>query len=199
MFEFFSSGAVGLSDPFGNGKGEPVPHVRHQTGPFPVFLRLSRPAGAETVQNFFDFQEFFLIIKVVTAGKAAVGAFFQLLPEFFDFHVQRFHAFDFDIMTLIVVDIIEGMVDFLDFLPDPVPGGEKLGLENGHILDGIFPETLLEFRKQPGQVVFLDTAEDFLVFIAVGPVHVGGKVRVRLVVKSQVLQVMGHAFGHFSR
>ena len=102
-------------------------------------------------------------------------------------------------MIFIVVDVIERMIDLFYLLLNPVPGGKKLGLKNRHVLDRIFPESLLEFWQKARQVILLNTAEDFLVFIPVSAIHISGKVRIRLIMKGKILKIAGHAFSYFCR
>ncbi len=114
----------------------------------------------------------------------------------FDFIIERLHALDFDVVALVVIDVIEGAVDFLDALPDDVSISQELGLENRHVLDGILPQPLLELRQQLGQVVFLDSPIELFVFIAVRRVQLVGEVRVALIVLSEVIEILRHAGGH---
>ena len=157
---------------------------------------MTRSAGTEAIQYLFDFQEFFFVVIVIAARNRTVGAGFQLLTEMTNFIIQGLYALDFNVVTFVVINVIERLIDFFDSFFDNVPIAQQFGLENRHILDGIFPEPFLEFRKQLRQVIFFDTPVEFLVFIAVGPIEFIGQVRIPFIVHRQILHVFRHARGH---
>jgi hypothetical protein len=95
---------------------------------------------------------------------AAFGAGAQLGLEVADVGIGRRLRFERDVAAGVVVDLRQRGVDARDALADRLAPHCQLGVEVGHLADGVLVEQFLEARLEARQVVGLQLVEHVAVF-----------------------------------
>jgi hypothetical protein len=105
----------------------------------------------------------FRVLGVFGSGQRAFGAGAQLALEIADVGVGRRLRFERDVATGVVVDLGQRGVDARDALADRLAPHRQLGVEVGHLADGVLVEQFLEARFEARQVVGLQLVEHLAV------------------------------------
>ncbi|MDZ7810476.1 MAG: hypothetical protein U5L11_10570 [Arhodomonas sp.] len=90
---------------------------------------------------------------------AALGAGAQVALEVADVGVRGGLGQQLDVAALVEVDAVQRAVDDVDALADALALAVEMGLEVGHLADGVLVEQRLEARLEAGQVVVLQARQ----------------------------------------